>query len=254
MKKLLFAVMLLAASGAFAQDDEDRGADTDPTKPVLFSIRNEYYELLGEPWQNVVLLRVDRATLQRARLPGAIKGVVLRADIPMATFSDGNDSTSGLGDTYVQALVAPHIAGPHFLAIGAGLILPTATDDKLGRGKWIAAPALIPVRYFRKKNGFAYVKFQDWWGFAGDSDRRSVHYMTVTPAYLRRVGKRWWAAVDAESNTNWESDGATSYKGGLLVGRMLTHRTGVSLKGEVPFGEGQQNDWIVRGVFFVTRF
>src|ERR1700741_589836 len=155
MKMLVLATALLGPTSAFAQNDEV-GADTDATKPVLYSIRNEYYDLLDGRWQDVTLLRLDRATLQHARLPGQLTGVIVRADIPFSTVSDGSNSTSGLGDAYVQALVAPHISGPDFLAIGMGLIVPTASDDRLGRGKWIDAPALLPVRFFLKK-GFAIV-------------------------------------------------------------------------------------------------
>jgi hypothetical protein len=254
MKTLVLAVALFVAGSASGQNaSEDFGADTDPTKPVLFSIRDEHYDLLGGAWQNVALLRLDRATLQRAKLPGQIKGIILRADIPIATFSDGHESTSGLGDVYVQAIAAPHIAGPHFLAFGTGLLMPTASEPVLGRGRWIAAPALIPVRVLRGK-GFAFVKFQDWWGFAGESDRPAVHYFTVTPLLLRRISKLWWTSIDTESNTNWEHNGATSYKAGLLFGRMLSPRTGVSLKVEVPYGEGQTSNWTVKAVIFRTRF
>jgi len=51
-----------------------------------------------------------------------------------------------------------------------------------------------------------------------------VHYQTVTPTFLWRLGRRWGTLVDAESNTNWELDGQTSFKAALLLGWMLTTR------------------------------
>jgi hypothetical protein len=60
------AAVALACSGflfaapALAQDapaTEEIRSDTDPTKPVLLSLREEYYDLIGDSFQNVVIVR-----------------------------------------------------------------------------------------------------------------------------------------------------------------------------------------------------
>jgi hypothetical protein len=183
--------------------------------------------------------------------------VLLCGEVPLATFDDGFHTTTGLGDIYGQALIFPGFfptLSPRLLVgVGAGLVLPTASDDVLGRGKWIAAPAVAPVWLFPRR-GLAWVKVQDWISFAGDGARPDVHYLTVTPTSLWRLSRRWWTVLDAESTTNWELGGRTSFRAGLLLGRMLSPRHGLALKAELPFGGHRQTDFTLKAIFFVTRF
>jgi len=231
------------------------GADTDPTKPVLLSIRDEYTDLPGDPWVNAALFRMDAVVF--GGRPGGPRGAILRADVPLVTAHDGFTTKVGLGDIYGQVLLfpgfVPSFSGRFLLGLGTGLVLPTATDERLGREKWIAAPAIAPVLRFPKR-GYAYVKVQDWISFAGDDERLDVHYLTVTPTVLWRIGRRWWTLVDAESTTNWKLDDQTSFRAGVSLGRMLSSRRGVSLKAELPFGGNRQTDWALKAVFFLTRF
>jgi hypothetical protein len=104
------------------------------------------------------------------------------------------------------------------------------------------------------RRGLAFVKVQEWIGFAGDPDRADVHYLTVTSTFLWRVTRRSWGLVDLETRSDWEDGGRTWAKAGFLLGAMLTPRHGVSLKAELPFGEARPFDWILKMVFFVTRF
>jgi hypothetical protein len=264
---LAVLLCMMAARGASSQSTggggppqadalEALGADTDPTKPIFFSIRDEHYDLPDDRWLNLALLRMD-AVIGAAQPGGRPRGVLLRADLPLATFDDGFDTTAGLGDLYGQALVfpglLPNLPSNLLLGVGTGLVLPTATDDVLGRGKWIAAPAVAPVWLFPRR-GLAFVKVQDWISFAGDGGRPDVHYLTVTPTLLWRLSPRWWALVDAESTSDWEQGGQTSFRVGLLLGRMLSPRYGVSLKAELPYGGHRQTDWTLKAVFFATRF
>lgn len=229
------------------------GADTDPTKPVIFSLRNEFYDLKNGLWRNDTILRADRTVFEKRRPVGSVRGLLLRADLPIVTFYDGDVTKAGLGDLYGQILLAPRISGPLLLAVGTGLLAPTATDESLGLGKWVVAPAVVPV-YFFPHRGLSYVKIQDWISFAGSPGRPDLHYLTVTPTFLWRLSKRWYMLVDGESLTDWEKDGRTSLKGGFQLGRMLSRRTGVSLKAEIPFGENRLGDWTLKAVFFATKY
>ena len=261
---ILFAILILActpardAAGEDASDGPEMdmeaiGADSDPTKPVAFSLRDDYYKLSGEAWKNVLTLRVDQLILEKDDLLGHRRGVILRADLPMVSSHTDGATTTGLGDFYGQALLIPKVRDNFMLAFGTGLIFPTATGDEFGYGKWIASPALVPILFFPRQ-GYAYVKVQDWISFEGDSSRPDVHYLTVTPTFLWRVAKKWWMLLDGESNTNWKVQDQTSFKSGFLVGRMLSHTTGVSLKAELPFGGHRQGDWTLKAVFFLTRY
>jgi hypothetical protein len=232
---------------------EDVGQDSDPTKPVLFSLRDEFARMKDNSSLNYFIFRFDKLVLEGLGVPGPARGVLTRIDVPVVTSSNPSTTETGLGDVYLQALVAPRIQGNFIMAGGTGLQMPTATSTSLGTGKWIASPAVVPIWFFPRE-GLAYIKFQDWFSFAGQSNREAIHNLTVTGYILRRISRQWWGVLDTESNTDWLNDGKTWYKSGFLVGWMPTNRVGIWVKGEIPFGQYRPCDWIVKGSVFITRF
>lgn len=240
-------------SATVAATMSEIGQDTDPTKPVFFSLRDEFGKIDDNVSLNAFIFRLDRLFLEELNVPGPARGILARLDIPIVTYSSPSTTETGLGDIYMQALVAPRIQGNFAMAAGTGITLPTATSNLLGRGKWIASPAIVPVWFFPKE-GYGYIKFQDWFSFAGQSNRPAVHYLTVTGSILRRISKTWWALLDTESNSDWTNEGHTWFKSGALLGLMPSNRIGVWLKGEIPYGHYRVGDWSIKTSVFVTRF
>ncbi len=211
------------------------GDDSDPTRPVVWSLREEYYNLPGQAWNNAFLLRLDRAVLKARPRPLGKSGILTRFDIPFVVAHRADGTSAGLGDIYGQALLLPHLKGKFVIAAGSGVFLPTATNKRLGTGKLTIAPAVAPV-WFIPKRGFFFVKVQDYFSVAGDNDRPDLHYMTITPLLVWRLeGKPYWIQLDAETQTNWKADAHTGYKTGFLFGRMLKRR-GAWIKVEVGMG------------------
>jgi len=227
--------------------------DTDPTKPVFFSLRNEYYDLRNDPWQNVAILRADRLILNRVALPGNSHGFLLRADFPVVTVNNGSSTRSGLGDLYGQAIVVPSFNKAFTIAWGTGMVLPTATNS-VGSGKWQVAPLVAPVLFFGRLKGFAFIKLQDYVSVAGEDDRPDVNYFLVTPTFLYRVSRTWWIVADSESKTDWERDDITSFKSGFQIGKMFSPRFGMWVKSEIPWGPDRLGDWTLKLTGFLTRF
>ena len=228
------------------------GEDTDPTRPVLFSLREEYYNLPDGNWINNFILRKDELVWKEKTFPGRARGVLLRMELPETTAHFGGESEGGLGDGYVQALFLPQLSGPFLLAAGTGLVLPTATERVLGGGKWTIAPLVAPV-WFIPRQRYAFVKVQEFESFAGPSSRPDVSFLLITPTYLTRVGQRYWVLVDSESRTDWTRGDVTSFKSGLLVGTMFSPRLGLSIKAEVPWGNHRLGEWTLKATLFWTR-
>ena len=229
------------------------GEDTDPTKPVLFSLREEYYSLPNGNWINNFILRKDEIVWRQETFPGQARGVLLRMELPETTAHFGGESEGGLGDGYVQALLLPHLSGPFLLAAGTGLVLPTATDRLLGGGKWTIAPMLAPA-WLVPRQRYSFVKFQEFESFAGPSSRPDVSFLLITPTFMTRVLRRYWVLVDSESRTDWTRGSITSFKSGLLIGTMFSPRVGLSLKTEVPWGNHRLGEWTLKASLFWTRF
>ena len=106
--------------------------DNNPTRPVLFSIRPEFYGPSDDVKQAALIFRYDQAALRARRfLPGK-RGVVVRFEVPIAATDVANTTTSvGLGDAYGQLLLLPHITRTGGFVIGLGVVMLTGTDKLL---------------------------------------------------------------------------------------------------------------------------
>ena len=228
------------------------GDDSDPTRPVVWSLREEYYNLPGQAWSNAFIFRVDRAFLKERPRPLGKSGLLTRVDIPLVVAHRANGTSAGLGDIYAQALLLPYSKGKFVFAAGSGVSLPTATNARQGTGKLTIAPAVAPV-WFIPKRGFFLVKVQDFFSVAGAHDRPDLHYMTVTPLLVWRLkGKPYWVQLDAETQTNWNAHGHTGYKTGFLFGR-ITKKLGAWIKLEVGMGPYRVQSLAIKTSIFKVR-
>lgn len=207
--------------------------DSDPTRPVFVSVRPEFYNFERQHRQ-LVIARYDTA-LRRA--------VILRFEVPAARVDGGQHVTAGLGDAYGQFLLVPYTSGRFALALGSGFILPTATDARLGGGKWVLAPVTAPV--WRFSRGLVYVKLQNFTSVGGDDTRAPVNTLLVTPTLIRAVGRAWWVLADTETKTNWRQDGQTGMKSGVQLGHRIAG-VGLWVKPEVWWGAHRDGSWNIK--------
>jgi hypothetical protein len=253
VQRIGFVMVLVAAavSWLLAQPPENPPAaaanvlrnDSDPTRPVFFSLRPEFYFPSRDITQSSLIFRYDRAQLaQRRWLPGK-RGVITRFEMPLSTTAVSNVTTqAGLGDAYAQLLSLPYFSRTFALAVGTGLKIPTATDTLLGTGKWIVGPLAAPVWFFSNK-GIFLIKFQNFSSFAGDAQRPSYNFFLLTPTYVHTLSPRWWVLLDGETKTDWERNNTTSVRGGVQIGRTYGSRFSVWVKPEATWNPDQDNQW-----------
>lgn len=257
----LFVVVLLVASPGLAraqspqssppQTTDEVPSEENPTKQVLFGVREEYYNFGGGAWRNVLLLRADKVVLKKNPLGGKT-GLILRTDIPFATGHAGNETHSGLGDIYVQALYIPHLTRKFAFATGAGLQIPTATNKILGGGKWNLAPLAVPIWFLPNGRGFFLVKVQNFFSVAGDDKRPNVHKLLITPAVLFRPERRSFLLFDTEASINWKLKRHTGFKSGVQIGRFFWPKVALWVKPEFGWGGNRVLDWSVK--FAMVRY
>lgn len=248
---LFFSVIAAAQAGPSPTVAPPPPADdSDPTRPVVWSLREEFYNLPGTSWNNAFILRSDRAFLKnRPQLTGK-RGALTRLDIPLVVARRPDKTTVGLADIYAQVLLVPYLKNGFAFVAGSGVSLPTATNRRLGTGKLTIAPAVIPV-WFIPKRGFFFVKAQDYFSVAGAHDRPDLHYLTVTPLLVWRLkGTRYWTQFDGETQTNWKADNHTGYKAGFLLGRMNKNFIGTWIKVEVGMGPYRVATLAIKTSFF----
>jgi len=138
--------------------------------------------------------------------------LILRAILPILSSPDPTDSDgrlNGLGDLTLTAYFARAKKSGLILGVGPAVLLPTATDDGLGTGKWGAGPSVVVMGQPGAWSVGALVT--QIWSFAGSSDRADVSQLQVQPIASYRLGGGWslgYAGIiianwDAESDQRW---------------------------------------------------
>ncbi|HJS51804.1 MAG TPA: hypothetical protein VJ781_07870 [Pyrinomonadaceae bacterium] len=234
------------------QPSNVEGAEEDPTKPIGFSIRNEYKNLRNGAWANGIIFRFDHVALKQLQNPGGLKGVILRFDVPWNTVHVGTRTETGLGDIYVQAIYVPRASRGFSFAVGSGFVLPTATNDLLGTGKLILAPTAVPIWNFPKSRRRLLIRFQNFFSVAGKSSRPDINYFVAAPALIGRLHGKWWYTADTELRWHWRA-GLGSGISGFLVGRLVKGKFGIAFKPEIPWGPGRAGDFNLKFAVFKIR-
>jgi hypothetical protein len=226
--------------------------EEDPTKPILFSVRNEYRNLKNGAWANTVLLRVDKLSFRNFKNKGGVKGLILRVDIPFNTVHRQGETKFGLGDLYGQVLYLPLVRRKFAFAVGSGIILPTTTSDSLGQGKLIVAPAAVPVWYFARRKRLVLVRFQNFFSVAGKSSRPGINYFVADPIIVQPLNRKWWITINTEFKWDWRTKRPSAISG-FQIGRVVLARFGFWLKPEIPWGQGRPGDFTLKLTLFRLR-
>lgn len=213
---LLFASVTLA-SAASAQEHEAVNEANNPLTPKITVNLQDYYipEIEGLDG------RYSNQFLARGLIPSDLFGApqLLRFTLPIATapeFPDGY--TTGIGDlTLMDLFVLPKVGSVTFAA-GPLLVIPTATDDLLGAGKWQAGAAgvVIAPQTWGLLGGLATYQHS----FAGDSERDDVSLLTFEPIVNINLSDGFYLRSSATWNFNLEAD-SFYVPVGLGIGKVI---------------------------------
>ncbi|MGO4440923.1 transporter [Rhizobium sp. RAF56] len=111
----------------------------------------------------------------------------------------------GLGDTLQSFFLSPAkpTAGGLIWGVGPALLLPTATDEQLGSGKWGAGPTGVALK---QEGPWTYgILANQIWSFAGQDDRENVSSTFLEPFLSYTTHDAWTFSLDTESTYNWEA-------------------------------------------------
>lgn len=132
---------------------------------------------------------------------------IYRLEVPLIgqTFPNTPQlDATGISDIVLLDIVAFKQAWG-LLGIGTGLIMPTASSEFLGTGKW--SSGISGVALNTKTKGLQYgILFQQYWSFAGDSNRQSKNFMLFQPIFNKMIAKGLVASISPIMNFDWEND------------------------------------------------
>jgi len=115
----------------------------------------------------------------------------------------------GLGDTTPTFFFSPRepTAGGMIWGLGPALLLPTATDDLLGSGKWGIGPSAVVLW---QKHGWSYGALVNHISsFAGDADRDAVSHTFLQPVLSKGIPGGWTVGANLEAGYDWKASAWT---------------------------------------------
>ena len=114
----------------------------------------------------------------------------------------GQERENGLGDITYEVFYSPPPKGDTVWGVGPVVQLRTATDDRLGTGKWSAGPAFVFVKQPGQWSWGALLTHL--WSFAGSDDRRRVSQTQLQPLLSYRVDAQHTWGYMGTLTANWE--------------------------------------------------
>lgn len=209
-RKLLFAVALGLAGSAFAQDDDGKSQE------LAKKLSNPVASLISVPFQfnfddgygpdskgSKFVMNVQPV------IPISISedwNVIWRNIMPVIYQSDvvGNSSQGGLGDFTDSFFLSPKapVAG---MIVGAGpvVLLPTATDERLGSERWAAGPTVVVLK---QSGGWTYGMLANHlWDYAGTAQRENVNVTFANPFVSFTTKTAMSFSLNTETTYNWDA-------------------------------------------------
>lgn len=132
--------------------------------------------------------------------------VYLPENVPDAPSGDSGRSV-GLGDIEYTAFIARDESQRFFKTIGGigpTIVFKTATDDRMGLGKWLIGPTLAIVRM--PAPWVHGVVVRNLWSFAGNSDRLNVNLFLIQPFVNYNFSNGWYLTSTPGITANWKAD------------------------------------------------
>jgi hypothetical protein len=125
---------------------------------------------------------------------------------PAGNLQSDVKTTTGFGDIVFMTNLSPSpaIAGNWLLGIGPTFILPTASTDETGQGKWQAGPSVV-AGYLSEKYILG-VFVQNWSSFAGKDSRADTNMMNLQPIAAYFLPGGWSIGYSGNILANWEAD------------------------------------------------
>ncbi len=115
----------------------------------------------------------------------------------------GSGSQFGLGDTVQSLFFSPKSADPFIWGVGPAFLLPTASEELLGGGKWGAGPTGVILK---QSGPWTYgVLANQIWSVAGSDKREDVNATFIQPFLSYTTKSATTFSINSESTYDWQA-------------------------------------------------
>jgi hypothetical protein len=231
----LAVLVLLGTSAAFAQEaDQDFKKEQDQETPqqqkqeaqkpdtkasagdLAKAVQNPVASLISVPLQNFTDFNIgpfdrDRNTVIQFQpvVPFQLSenwNLITRtigALVYQPTISQPQQGTFGFGDLNPSFFLSPAKAGKIIWGAGPTFLLPTASDDVLGTGKFSMGPAVVALVQPGKWTLGLLVN--NLWSVAGSSSQPDVNSMTLQYFINYNLKKGYYLTASPINSANWNA-------------------------------------------------
>jgi len=222
--KILFGFLfvLLTITQAFSQEkEEDLVEDFDGEEALAQAVQNPVADLISLPLQNNTNFgfgphdRTQNVLNIQPVIPislGSDWNLITRTIMPVITqpdFFSESGSTTGLGDINLSTFFSPAKPGKLIWGFGPAIILPTATDQSLGSGKWSVGPSAVGLTI--QGPWVAGLLVSQVWSFAGQSDRADVNFFLAQYFVNYNMDHGWYLVSAPIITSNWEASSGNQW-------------------------------------------
>ena len=149
---------------------------------------------------------------------------------------------TGMGDTILATVLGRKVSKNIELGLGPTFILPTATKNITGQGKWQAGPAA--TLFYVPKGWTIGATPQIWWSFAGDNDRANTNQMEIQYIIARHFNNGWNIRTRPTIKADFKADDGDKWNVpvGLGVSKLLKiHKVPVLIGVEAQYSVIKQD-------------
>lgn len=178
---------------------------TDPTAII------GYYELTYGKIAYTDGFRLDHVTAI-VQLP-LTSNWMFRATLPYVWADPnqaGGPTTNGTSDLTIRTAGRLYASENVVLLVGADAIFPTAANDQLGTGKYLAGPGGAVAFPLPKLRSLFYTVVQDYNSVGGDPGRDNLHYLQVQPNFNTIWSEQWWTSLIGTVFVDWNDNRKTT--------------------------------------------
>jgi hypothetical protein len=183
-------------------------------------LRNEYQELPGDGYRNLVIPRFEYAVA---------RSVALRFETPyiISDPGPGAECASGFGDLLVRGAWRALQQDRFAMVLATDVIFDTALDDRLGQGKTVLAPHVYAAIDLPTYNSVFFPNLQHYFSIAGDPNRADVSFTTLKLNLLTRWRNDVYTFVEPQLTIDWERGGALGLTIELEIGKLVSKNVGI---------------------------
>jgi hypothetical protein len=157
----------------------------------------------------------------------SVQAPFLQSSVPGRT---GTTNAHGFSDLGVILGWRAYNTPEYAFFIGMNALFPTATEDKLGFGKYSLGPIVAASRFLPKFDSFLFGVLSHRVSVAGDSDRRSVNVSSASLRINTIWAEKWWSVAQAGWQLDWERSTRGNMNLELEIGRNVAGKWGVFIR------------------------